>query len=72
MAGGQPSARTVNLKRIEDDALISTSALWITGEATLAERALAVELFAQRDSFPRVALLVRTVSYQLNLTNPLV
>jgi pyridoxamine 5'-phosphate oxidase len=74
--GGQPSARTVNLKRIEDDALLFTSALWtrkareieanprvallfhwpslgrqahITGTATLAERALAVELFAERD-----------------------
>ena len=27
-AGGRPSARTVNLKRIEDDALLFTSALW--------------------------------------------
>jgi pyridoxamine 5'-phosphate oxidase len=26
--GGRPSARTVNLKRFEDDALIFTSALW--------------------------------------------
>jgi pyridoxamine 5'-phosphate oxidase len=26
--GGRPSARTVNLKRIEDDALLFTSALW--------------------------------------------
>lgn len=75
-AGGQPSARTVNLKRIEDEALLFTSALWtrkareieanprvallfhwpalgrqvhITGEAALAERALAVELFDERD-----------------------
>jgi len=75
--GGRPSARTVNLKRIEDDALLFTSALWtrkakeieanpqvallfhwpalgrqvhITGEAALAERALARELFAERDS----------------------
>jgi pyridoxamine 5'-phosphate oxidase len=74
--GGRPSARTVNLKRIEDDALLFTSALWtrkareieanpqvallfhwpalgrqvhVTGEAALAERALAEELFDERD-----------------------
>jgi pyridoxamine 5'-phosphate oxidase len=75
-AGGRPSARTVTLKRIEDDALLFTSALWtrkareieanpqvallfhwpalgrqahLTGEASLAERALAEALFDQRD-----------------------
>jgi pyridoxamine 5'-phosphate oxidase len=75
-AGGRPSARTVTLKRVEDDALLFTSALWtrkvreieanprvallfhwpalgrqahVTGEASLAERALAEELFAERD-----------------------
>ncbi|HEX4668584.1 MAG TPA: pyridoxal 5'-phosphate synthase [Solirubrobacterales bacterium] len=74
--GGRPSARTVLLKRIEDDALLFTSALWtrkakeieanprvallfywpalgrqvhVSGEAVLAERALAEELFAERD-----------------------
>jgi pyridoxamine 5'-phosphate oxidase len=74
--GGRPSARTVNLKRIEDEALLFTSALWtrkareieanpqvallfhwpalgrqvhVTGEAELGERALAVELFDERD-----------------------
>lgn len=74
--GGRPTARTVNLKRIEADALVFTSALWtrkareieanpnvallfhwpalgrqvhVAGEARLAERALAEELFAQRD-----------------------
>jgi pyridoxamine 5'-phosphate oxidase len=74
--GGRPSARTVTLKRIEDDALLFTSALWtrkareieanpqvallfhwpalgrqvhVTGEASFAERALAEELFAERD-----------------------
>jgi pyridoxamine 5'-phosphate oxidase len=74
--GGRPSARTVNLKRIEDEALLFTSALWtrkareieanpevallfhwpalgrqvhLTGTAALAERALAEELFAERD-----------------------
>jgi pyridoxamine 5'-phosphate oxidase len=73
---GAPSARTVTLKRLEDDALVFTSALWtrkardieanprvallfhwpslgrqvhVSGEATLAERSLAEELFAERD-----------------------
>jgi pyridoxamine-phosphate oxidase len=77
-AGGQPSARTVTLKRLEADALLFTSALWtrkaqeievnprvallfhwpalgrqahVTGEASLAERALAEELFDERDLF---------------------
>jgi pyridoxamine 5'-phosphate oxidase len=84
-AGGQPSARTVTLKRIEDDALLFTSALWtrkaqeveanpqvallfhwpvlgrqvhITGEASLAERALAEQLFAQRDLFHQLQTVV--------------
>jgi pyridoxamine 5'-phosphate oxidase len=83
--GGRPSARTVNLKRIEDDALLFTSALWtrkaqeieanpqvallfhwpalgrqvhITGEAALAERALAEELFAERDPFHQLQTVV--------------
>lgn len=74
--GGRPSARTVTLKRLEDEALVFTSALWtrkareiesnphvallfhwpalgrqvhVTGEARLAERALAEELFDERD-----------------------
>lgn len=74
--GGRPSARTVTLKRFEDEALLFTSALWtrkadeiranphvallfhwpalgrqahLTGEASFAERALAVELFDERD-----------------------
>lgn len=74
--GGRPSARTVTLKRLEDNALVFTTALWtrkaseieanpqvallfhwpalgrqvhVTGEAALAERALAEELFAERD-----------------------
>lgn len=73
---GRPSARTVNLKRLEDDALVFTSALWtrkarearenpnvavlfhwpslgrqahVMGRAELADRALAEELFAERD-----------------------
>jgi pyridoxamine 5'-phosphate oxidase len=83
--GGRPSARTVTLKRIEDDALLFTSALWtrkaqeieanpqvallfhwpalgrqvhITGEATLAERSLAEELFAERDPFHQLQTVV--------------
>ncbi len=84
-AGGRPSARTVTLKRIEDDALLFTSALWtrkareievnpqvallfhwpalgrqvhLTGEAALAERALAEELFAARDPGHRLQTVV--------------
>jgi pyridoxamine 5'-phosphate oxidase len=82
---GRPSARTVTLKRIEDDSLLFTSALWtrkareieanpqvallfhwpalgrqvhITGEASLAERALAEELFAERDPFHQLQTVV--------------
>ncbi len=74
--GGQPSARTVSLKHVEEEALIFTTALWtrkaheleenphiallfhwpaigrqihVTGEAHLAERALAEQLFSERD-----------------------
>src|SRR5258707_15893043 len=73
---GRPSARTVTLKRLEDDALVFTTALWtrkareieanphvallfqwpalgrqahVVGEAAIAARALAEELFAERD-----------------------
>jgi pyridoxamine 5'-phosphate oxidase len=73
---GCPSARTVTLKRLENDALVFTTALWtrkakeinanpqvallfywptlrrqanLSGDASVAERALAVELFAERD-----------------------
>jgi pyridoxamine 5'-phosphate oxidase len=73
---GRPSARTVNLKRLEEDALVFTSAMWtrkarelganpnvallfhwpslgrqahVMGTASWAERALAEELFAERD-----------------------
>jgi pyridoxamine 5'-phosphate oxidase len=74
--GGQPSTRIVQLKRVEEDALVFTSALWtrkareiaanprvsllaywptlgrqlhVTGEAVVADRALATELFAGRE-----------------------
>ena len=92
---GRPSARTVTLKRLEDDALLFTSALWtrkareieanphvallfhwpalgrqvhIMGEASLAERALAEELFAERD---RVHQLQTVVSRQGELIEDL-
>ncbi len=83
--GGRPSARTVLLKRLEDRALVFTSALWtrkareieanphvallfdwpaigrqvhITGEAALAGRELALELFSERELSHRVQTLV--------------
>jgi pyridoxamine 5'-phosphate oxidase len=83
--GGRPSARTVSLKRIEDDALVLTSALWtrkareieanpqvallfywaaigrqveVSGRAAVAERELAVELFAERDLANQLQTLV--------------
>lgn len=82
---GRPSARTVTLKRLEDDALLFTSALWtrkarevganpsiallfhwpalgrqvhVTGRAELAERALAEELFEERDPVHRLQTVV--------------
>jgi pyridoxamine 5'-phosphate oxidase len=84
-ADGGPSARTVTLKRLEDGALLFTSALWtrkarelaanpkmallfhwpslgrqvhLTGEAALAERALAEELFDERDVAHRFQTIV--------------
>jgi len=83
--GGRPSARTVSLKRIEQRALVFTSALWtrkareiegnphvallfhwpaigrqvhVAGRAAVAERELAVELFAERDLSHRLQTLV--------------
>lgn len=84
-ADGGPSVRTVTLKRLEDDALLFTSALWtrkarelaanprvalllhwpslgrqvhLTGEAAPAERALAEELFDERDVARRFQTIV--------------
>jgi pyridoxamine 5'-phosphate oxidase len=75
-AESRPSARTVTVKRVEDDALVFSTALWtrkareavanpsvallfhwpslgrqahINGEAALADRELAEELFDERD-----------------------
>lgn len=84
-ADGRPSARIVTLKRIEQDALIFTSALWtrkareievnphvallffwpelgrqvhVVGTASLADRALSEELFAERDPLHRLQTVV--------------
>jgi pyridoxamine 5'-phosphate oxidase len=81
----RPSARTVNLKRLEDDALLFTSALWtrkareievnpnvallfhwpslgrqvhVMGRAAPTDRALAEELFAERDLFHQLQTVV--------------
>lgn len=82
---GRPTARTVSLKRVQDGALLFTSALWtrkarelatnphvallfhwpslgrqvhVAGDAELAERALADELFAERAPAHQVQTLV--------------
>ena len=97
-AGGQPSARTVTLKRVEDDALVFTSALWtrkareiaanpqvallfhwpalgrqvhVTGEAALAERALAEELFSQRDLFHQLQTVVSRQGEEIESIAPI-
>jgi pyridoxamine 5'-phosphate oxidase len=84
-AEGRPSARTVQLKRVEDEALVFSSALWtrkareieanprvallfhwptvgrqvhVSGRAVLAERALAEELFDERELGHRVQTLL--------------
>jgi pyridoxamine 5'-phosphate oxidase len=83
--GARPTARTVSLKRLQDGALVFTSALWtrkareiaenphvallfywpslgrqvhIAGDAVLAERPLAEELFAERDPAHRMQTIV--------------
>jgi pyridoxamine 5'-phosphate oxidase len=96
--GGRPSARTVTLKRLEDEALVFTSALWtrkareiaanpevallfhwpslgrqvhVTGEATLAERALAKQLFAERDLFHQLQTVVSRQGEPIDDLGPL-
>ncbi len=81
----RPTARTVSLKRLEDEALVFTSALWtrkarelaqnphvallfhwpslgrqvhVAGDAVLAERALAEQLFAERHPAHRMQTIV--------------
>jgi pyridoxamine 5'-phosphate oxidase len=96
--GGRPSARTVTLKRIEDESLLFTSALWTrkareieanpavallfhwpslgrqvhaTGEAHLADRALAAELFAERDLFHQLQTVVSRQGEEIEDLAPL-
>jgi pyridoxamine-phosphate oxidase len=83
--GGAPSARTVTVKRVEDDALVLTTAKWtrkareldanpqvallfhwpelgrqvhVAGRAGWADRALAEELFDERDALHRLQTVV--------------
>ncbi|MET0559850.1 MAG: pyridoxal 5'-phosphate synthase [Solirubrobacterales bacterium] len=95
---GRPSARTVNLKRFEPEALLFTSALWtrkareieanprvsllfhwpslgrqahLAGEAELAERALAEELFDERDPLHRFQTVVSRQGEPIEDLDPL-
>jgi pyridoxamine 5'-phosphate oxidase len=97
-ADGRPSARTVTLKRLEDDALVFTTALWtrkareieanphvallfhwpslgrqahLTGEATVAERALSEELFAERDPIHQLQTVVSRQGERIEDIDPL-
>lgn len=97
-AEGRPSARTVNLKRLEDDALIFTSALWtrkareveanphvallfqwpslgrqahVVGKAAIAERALAEELFEERDLLHQLQTVVSRQGEPIDDLDPL-
>jgi pyridoxamine-phosphate oxidase len=95
---GRPSARTVSLKRLEDRALLFSSALWtrkareiednphvallfywptigrqvhITGQAGVAERELAVELFSERELSHRVQTIVSRQGEPIEDVEPL-
>jgi pyridoxamine 5'-phosphate oxidase len=97
-ADGRPSARTVNLKRLDDDSLLFTSALWtrkareieanpnvallfhwpslgrqahVTGRAELTDRALAEELFAERDLRHQVQTVVSRQGEPIDDLDPL-
>lgn len=97
-ADGRPSARTVNLKRFEPEALLFTSALWtrkareieanprvallfhwpalgrqvhVVGVAAFAERALAEELFAERDPLHRFQTVVSRQGEPIESLEPL-
>jgi pyridoxamine 5'-phosphate oxidase len=92
-SAGRPSARTVSLKRVEQDALVLSTALWtrkaseltenphvallfhwpaagrqvhVSAQASVAERALAVELFDERDLAHRVQTLVSRQGEQID------
>jgi pyridoxamine 5'-phosphate oxidase len=95
---GQPSARTVTLKRLQDDALVFTTTTWtrkareiesnprvallfhwpalgrqvhISGEARWAERALAHELFAERDPMHQLQTIVSRQGEPIESLDPL-
>ena len=95
---GQPSARTVNLKRFEPEALLFTSAhctanprllpavprvslldlgpslarqVHVDGEAELADRALAAELFEERDPLHRFQTVVSRQGEPIESLEPL-
>jgi len=95
---GRPSARTVTLKRLEDDALLFTSALWtrkareveanpnvallfhwpslgrqahVMGRAERTDRALAEELFAERDLFHQLQSVVSRQGQPIDDLGPL-
>jgi len=95
---GRPSARTVNLKRLEADALVFTTALWtrkareveanphvallfhwpalgrqahVAGKAAVAERALAEELFDQRDLLHQLQTVVSRQGEPIDDLDPL-
>jgi pyridoxamine 5'-phosphate oxidase len=97
-AAGRPSARTVNLKRLEDDALVFTTALWtrkareieanphvallfqwpalgrqahVAGRAVVAERALAEELFGERDLLHQLQSIVSRQGEPIDDLDPL-
>ena len=96
--GGRPSARTVTLKRIEDDALLFTTALWtrkareaeanphvallfhwpslgrqvhVMGRAEQTERALAEELFSERDLLHQLQTIVSRQGEPIEALGPL-
>ncbi len=95
---GRPSARTVTLKRLEDEALVFTTALWtrkareveanpnvallfhwpalgrqvhVTGEAAQTDRALAEELFSERDLFHQLQTVVSRQGERIEDLTPL-
>jgi pyridoxamine 5'-phosphate oxidase len=95
---GRPSARTVQLKRLEPDALLFSSALWtrkareleanphvsllfhwaaagrqvhLAGRAELADRELAIELFAERERSHQVQTLASRQGEPIEAIEPL-
>jgi pyridoxamine 5'-phosphate oxidase len=74
--GGRPSARTVTLKRIEPDALLFHwpalgRQVHVTGTAARTERALAAELFAERDLFHQLQTVVSRQGEEIDDLEPI-